>query len=264
MLYTQAGQFCSACFTYLAPMSTPSLYGLIGYALEHSYSPAYFKKKFADEQVDAVYRAFPISKIQQLPELLEEYPDIKGLNVTIPYKEEVMAYMDDVDADAAIIKAVNCVKVIDGKRIGYNTDIIGFAKSLQPLLKPYMTKALILGSGGASKAAKFVLDRSGIEFKVVSRTGQGNVVTYADVTEEVIAYHHLIINTTPLGMYPGVESAPGIPYDALTDKHLLFDMVYNPQETTFMKNGVQKGATVKNGLEMLELQAEASWMIWNS
>lgn len=244
-------------------MSTPPLYGLIGFPLEHSFSPGYFKKKFADEEINASYRAFPIGKIEQFGKLLEEYPDIKGLNVTIPYKEEVITYVDDIDPDAATTKAINCIRIVDGKTIGYNTDIIGFAQSLSPLLKPHMSQALILGSGGASKAARFVLNKLDISFKIVSRTAQENFLTYADVTEEVIAEYPLIINTTPLGMHPHTDSFPDIPYYAITDKHLLFDMVYNPAETIFLRNGKEKGAAVMNGQQMLELQAEASWKVWN-
>lgn len=245
-------------------MSDVALYGLIGFPLEHSFSPEYFKKKFAAEGISAEYRAFPLGKIQQYKQLLEEFPTLKGLNITIPYKEEVIQYIDEVDADAAITKAVNCIRFADGKSIGYNTDVIGFAQSLKPLLQPHMSKALVLGSGGASKAVRFVLDKLGIEFTVVSRIENEAFVAYKDVTDKVIEEHPLIINTTPLGMHPDVASYPEIPYYALTDKHLLYDVVYNPAETKFMQFGKEHGAQVKNGQEMLEMQAEASWLIWNS
>lgn len=239
------------------------LYGLIGYPLEHSFSPAYFKKKFERENIDAEYRLFSLSSIVQLKALLEEYSSLHGLNVTIPYKEDVLSYVDELDADAAIVRAVNCIRIADGHTIGYNTDITGFKQSLAPLLKPYMDKALVLGSGGSSKAVHFVLNKLGIAYSIVSRTEQEGVISYKTLTDKIIEEHKLIINTTPLGMYPNVEQFPELPYHAIGREHVLFDLVYNPEETKFLELGRKQGAVTQNGLEMLELQAEASWQVWN-
>lgn len=245
-------------------MSDVQLYGLIGFPLEHSFSPDYFKKKFAAEGIGAEYKLFPISNIQQYRQLLEEYPAVKGLNVTIPYKEEVIQYIDNIDTDAEQVKAVNCIHFSEGKSVGYNTDIIGFAQSLSPLLESHMDKALVLGSGGSSKAVRFVLDKLGINYKIVSRKAADEFLAYADVTDDLIEEYKLIINTTPLGMSPNAEEYPELPYYALGDKHLLFDLIYNPAETKFLQFGKQHGAQIQNGMQMLELQAEASWLIWNS
>lgn len=245
-------------------MSEQPLYGLIGFPLTHSFSPAYFKNKFEQEHINAEYRSFPISNVQQLNNLLEEYPNLKGLNVTIPYKEEVIPYLYELDPNAAAIKAVNCIHIVSGKTIGYNTDIIGFANSLSPLLLPYMDKALILGSGGAAKAVRFVLDKLGIAHNTVSRSGKEQLLSYTDITDEIIETHPLIINTTPLGMHPNEDNYPEIPYYAMSEQHLVFDLVYNPTKTKFLQFGEQHGATIQNGLPMLQMQADASWQIWNS
>ncbi|MCB0696188.1 MAG: shikimate dehydrogenase [Chitinophagaceae bacterium] len=244
-------------------MSSKALYGLIGYPLEHSFSPAYFSDKFRLENLNAEYRTFPISAIEDLPILLQQYPRLKGLNVTIPYKETVLSFLDALDPDAAVIGAVNCISFAGGKKTGYNTDVIGFRNSLSPLLQPYMTHALVLGSGGASKAVKFVLQQLGIDYNVVSRTKNTGYITYKDVDARMITENTLIVNTTPLGMYPTINDRPGIPYEALTNRHLLFDLIYNPEATLFLQSGAKHGAMIKNGKEMLQLQAEASWTIWN-
>lgn len=239
-----------------------ALYGLIGYPLSHSFSPAYFNNKFATENIDARYDAYAIPSVEDLKTLLLEHPQLKGFNVTIPYKERVLPLLYETDAAAREIGAVNCIKIEVGKLIGYNTDHIGFAESLKPLLQPQHTHALILGTGGAAKAVMFALSQLDIEYKIVSRTGGD--MQYADVDEEIMDKYRLIINTTPLGMYPAINTAPEIPYQFIDSSHLLYDLVYNPEETLFLQKGKQQGATIKNGYEMLILQAEASWQIWNT
>ncbi|MFN4246467.1 MAG: shikimate dehydrogenase [Flavipsychrobacter sp.] len=239
-----------------------ALYGLIGYPLSHSFSPAYFNNKFATENIDGRYDAYAIPSVEDLKTLLQEHPQLKGLNVTIPYKEQVLPLLNEIDAAAREIGAVNCIKIEVGKLIGYNTDHIGFVESLKPLLQPQHTHALILGTGGAAKAVMYALKQLGIKHKTVSRIGGD--MQYADVDEEIMDKYRLIINTTPLGMYPAINTAPEIPYQFIDSSHLLYDLVYNPEETLFLKKGKQKGATIKNGYEMLILQAEASWQIWNT
>ena len=241
-----------------------ALYGLIGYPLSHSFSAGFFNRKFADEGTDAEYLTFPIASITEFPGLLQNNTGLRGLNVTIPYKEAVIACLNDVDNVAAQIGAVNCITIRQGRLKGYNTDVIGFEKSLLPLLQPQHNAALVLGTGGASKAVTFVLRKLGIPYQCVSRSGAEHVITYSELTPDIISSHRLIINTTPLGMFPDVSNSPAIPYSALTTDHLLFDLVYNPAETLFLLNGRATGATTKNGLEMLELQALAAWEIWNN
>ena len=240
-----------------------NVYGIIGYPLGHSFSPAYFSRKFAAEHIHATYRLFPLEKIELFPFLLADNPDIMGLSVTIPYKEEVISYLDDIDKNAAGIGAVNCIVVKDGRTKGHNTDIIGFENSLLPLLQAGHKKALVLGTGGSSKAVRYVLEKFQINYISVSRSGGQGLFAYEELSPEIIKDHTLIINTTPLGMYPDTQLFPSLPYYAITDKHLLFDLIYNPTETVFLKLGKQHGAIIKNGYEMLEIQAEASWDIWN-
>lgn len=239
-----------------------ALYGLIGYPLSHSFSPAYFNNKFVTENIDARYDAYAIPFVEDLKTLLQEHPQLKGLNVTIPYKEQVLPLLYETDVAAREIGAVNCIKIEQGKLIGYNTDHIGFAESLKPLLHPQHIHALILGTGGAAKAVMYALSQFDIEYKIVSRTGGD--MQYVDVDKVTMDKYKLIINTTPLGMYPAIDIAPEIPYEYLTKEHLLYDLVYNPEETLFLQKGKQQGATIKNGYEMLILQAEASWQIWNT
>ncbi len=243
--------------------SMAAQYGLIGYPLTHSFSPEWFSEKFAAEGIDAVYKAYPLENIESLNDLLANYP-LKGLNVTIPYKKDVVEFLDHISPAVEKIGAVNCIDIRNGKRYGYNTDVIGFERSLTPLLQPQHTKALILGTGGAAQAVKYVLEELGIKHQSISRNKSEDTLTYEDITEEIIAQHPLIINTTPLGMLPDTDVAPAIPYQALTEKHLLYDLIYNPAETKFLHLGKSHGATIKNGHEMLILQAEASWEIWNS
>lgn len=250
-------------------LSDQKIYGLIGYPLTHSFSQNFFNKKFEAEGINARYMNFELPDIGDLMEVVSEYPALSGLNVTIPYKEQVLPYLDEIDEDAARIGAVNVVKFIRGKGgdlkfKGYNSDIIGFSDSIAPLLNPRRSKALVLGTGGASKAVVRGLENLGVQSTLVSRSPREGVITYADITLEVMAEHLVIVNTTPLGMYPHVDECPDIPYDCLTKEHLCYDLLYNPDVTLFMSKAAQQGAETKNGLEMLLLQAFASWNIWNS
>lgn len=243
-------------------------FGLIGFPLGHSFSRNYFNKKFANEHIDAEYVNFEIPTIQDLKHVIDDEPDIHGLNVTIPYKQQVIPYLDDLDPAAKEIGAVNVIKFIrepqkELKLVGYNSDLIGFMQSIQPLLKPHHQKALILGTGGASKAVIYGLRKFGIQSVFVSRTKKEGMLTYEELTPEVMQAHTVIVNSTPVGMFPHTDACPAIPYDCLTSQHLLFDLVYNPDETLFMKKGAAQGAVTKNGLEMLELQAIGAWNIWN-
>lgn len=242
------------------------LFGLIGYPLSHSFSKNYFTQKFeAERHADCRYELFPIANIQKLPELLQQHPDLVGLNVTIPYKQQVLAYLNDNSGLPDTLQACNCIRIRNGLLEGFNTDVIGFEGSLAPLLQPQHERALVLGNGGASQAVMYVLQKLGIPFEVVSRKlHEGSTMTYDDLNFSVIRHHQLIINTTPLGTFPNVQECPPIPYDALTEKHLLYDLVYNPEITTFMAQGSARGAEVKSGYDMLVGQAEAAWRIWNT
>jgi len=237
--------------------------GLIGYPLSHSFSKKHFTEKFKKEKlIDFAYELFPLENINLLPQLLEKYPNLLGFNITIPYKEQVLKYLDDVDEDALAIGAVNTVKIKDGKLTGYNTDVYGFEQSLQPLLSAHHKNALILGTGGASKAVVFVCKKLKINYTFVSRTPSQNQLNYSDLSQLVIQNNSIIVNTTPVGTYPNIENSPNIPYHYLTDKHFLYDLVYNPAESEFLKQGKARGAITKNGLEMLFLQAEKAWKLW--
>ena len=242
------------------------LYGLIGYPLIHSFSQNYFNQKFEAEGIDAKYVNFEIADIGELMEVVSENANLCGLNVTIPYKEQVIPYLDEVDEDAAKIGAVNVIKFIRGKNSlkfkGYNSDIIGFCDSLKPLLKPEHKKALILGTGGAAKAVYHGLLNLGIEPMYVSRSKRDGMLTYGDLSAAVMNEYKVIVNATPLGMYPHVDECPNIPYHLLTPSHLCYDLLYNPDVTLFMKRAEEQGAAIKNGLEMLLLQAFAAWNIW--
>ncbi len=241
----------------------PASYGLIGYPLAQSFSAAYFSKKFAAEHIDASFEAFPLADIKEFPALLRELPSLRGLSVTIPHKTSVIPFLDAVDSTAKEIGAVNSICIKNGFTKGYNTDIIGFEQSLRPLLRSHHTHALVLGTGGASKAVCYVLKKLGISYLKVSRSKRDDTITYDELNPALIQSHTLIINTSPLGMYPVVDACPQLPYPSLGPQHLLYDLIYNPAETKFLLSGKQYGATIKNGLEMLELQAEASWKIWN-
>lgn len=244
------------------------LYGLIGAQLSYSFSKKYFGEKFTNEQrTDSFYELFPIPKITDIDQLIDQHPNLRGLNVTIPYKEQVFDFLDKINQDAAEIGAVNTIKIIDGKRIGFNTDHYGFRKSLLEMVpagEKLPTRALVLGTGGAAKAITYVLKKERIEFLKVSRTAGTDKITYEDLTEEIIKDHLLIINTTPLGTFPNITSLPNLPYKALTEKHYLYDLVYNPAETAFLSQGNRVGAKINNGLKMLSLQAEKAWEIWNN
>lgn len=256
-------------------------YGLIGYPLTHSFSKKYFTEKFLREGLDSYqYELYPLANLSDLPELINSIPDLCGLNVTVPHKIGVMFYLDKVDPAAKEIDAVNCIKIVNHQPVeaffsgelssmqvrleGYNTDAYAFEKSLKPLLKKYHHKALILGTGGASRAVAYVLEKLGISFKKVSRRAIGKQLSYKNLTEEILNDYLLIINTSPVGTAPNIEECPDIPYEFLSSKHLLYDLVYNPAETEFLKRGKARGSAIKNGLEMLHLQAEKSWEIWNS
>lgn len=242
-------------------------YGLIGYPLKHSFSISYFNEKFKSEDIDAQYVNFEIPSINDFPEVIEANPDLVGLNVTIPYKEKIISYLDEIDKEALPIGAVNVIKIIRKKGkvklIGYNSDIIGFSRSIEPLLEPHHQKALILGTGGAAKAVYHGLKNLGVKSTYVTRHAKPGMLTYEELTPEIMAEYTVVINCTPVGMYPKVDECPNIPYGSLTPNHLLYDLLYNPDTTLFMKKGAAKGATVKNGLEMLLLQAFAAWEIWN-
>lgn len=241
-------------------------YGLIGYPLGHSFSINYFNEKFQNEHIDAVYENYEIPSIESLPEILDSTPNLKGLNVTIPYKERVIGYLDEISPEASAIGAVNVIKVIHkGKKIflkGFNSDVIGFTKSIEPLLLPVHKKALILGTGGASKAINFGLKSLKLETKFVSRFAKPDAIRYKDITPEMLQEYKVIVNCTPCGMYPHADECPLLPYVAMDSNTLLYDLIYNPDETLFMKKGKEKGAVTKNGLEMLLLQAFASWRFW--
>ncbi len=242
-------------------------YGLIGYPLGHSFSISYFNEKFANEGIDAQYINFEIPTIEALPEVLASNPELKGLNVTIPYKEKVIPYLDNVSPEARAIGAVNVIRVThkgnDVELKGFNSDVIGFTKSIESMLEKYHKKALILGTGGASKAINYGLRSLGLETVYVSRYERPDTIQYDKITPEVVQEYNVIVNCTPVGMYPHTEECPQLPYEAMDSHNILYDLIYNPDETMFMRRGAEFGANVKNGLEMLLLQAFASWEFWN-
>jgi shikimate dehydrogenase len=264
-------------------MAQKKVYGLIGYPLSHSFSKTYFADKFEKEKIeDHEYELLPIESADHLQKLLHDHPELCGLNVTIPHKIEIMRQMDWIDSDAKEVGAVNCIRISsespvmaaftgevgvqghDFRLEGFNTDIYGFEMALTPLLGSAHTSALVLGNGGAARAVKYVLDKLGISYTIVSRKPSDNAIVYQDLTAEHVADSKLIINTTPLGTSPNINDCPPIPYEAITSAHLLFDLIYNPEQTLFLSKGLEKGATIKNGYEMLVLQAEKAWEIWNS
>jgi shikimate dehydrogenase len=259
-------------------------FGLIGYPLGHSFSEKYFSEKFINEGLeDHKYELFPLQNLSDFLKLLKEEQELCGLNVTIPHKIGVMYYLDEVDPVAKEVDAVNCIKftkknpvksIFSGELCtmtdnkpqlkGFNTDVYGFELSLRPLLEPQHKKALILGNGGAARAVKYVLEKLKIDYKFVSRKPLAGMLAYKDITAATLKEYKIIINSSPVGTFPNTDEAPDIPYEFLDNKHLLYDLIYNPAETTFLKKGKEKGAKVKNGYEMLELQALKSWEIWNS
>ena len=246
------------------------LYGIIGYPLAQSASPSFFNKKFEDEGIDARYIPFEIESTDELPQIIERYPNLCGFNVTIPHKLNVMQHLAGISDEAKAINAVNVVKVTrdnNGKAQlwGYNSDVIGFSRSIEPLLCTHHRKALVLGTGGASKAIVYALEKLGIEVQQVSRNANSQAIAYKDITPEIIHSHTVIVNCTPLGMVGhGIDQCPDIPYPLIGKEHLLYDIVYNPENTRFLQKGAAQGAVTKSGYEMWYLQALASWEIWNS
>ena len=242
-------------------------YGLIGYPLGHSFSISYFNEKFENEGISAVYEKFEIPTIENFLEVVETNPELRGLNVTIPYKQKVMSYLDYISPEARAIGAVNVIRIErkGSKTIlkGYNSDVIGFTQSIEPLLEAHHKRALILGTGGSSKAINYGLRSLGLETVFVSRYERPDTIQYDKITPEVVKEYNVIVNCTPCGMYPRSEECPLLPYEAMDSRNLLYDLIYNPDTTLFMRKGAQHGATVKNGLEMLLLQAFASWEFWN-
>ena len=242
-------------------------YGLIGFPLGHSFSVSFFNEKFTNENINARYINFEIPQIDELPEILASNPELKGLNVTIPSQQKVISYLDDISPEAKSIGAVNVIRITHkGKNPilkGFNSDVIGFTRSIEPMLEKFHKKALILGTGGASKAIEYGLNTLGLETLFVSRTKRDGCITYDEVTPELVKEYNVIVNCTPVGMYPKADSCPDLPYEAMGSHNILYDLIYNPDETLFMKKGAEHGATTKNGLEMLLLQAFASWDFWN-
>jgi shikimate dehydrogenase len=242
------------------------VYGLIGYPLIQSFSKKYFTEKFKAEGLsNSLFELFPLNSIREFPAVIQNSNNLQGLAVTIPYKEQVIRFLDETDNAVDVIKAVNCIKITNGKLKGYNTDITGFERSFVPLLQPHHTKALILGSGGASKAVQFVLNKVHIPFLIVTRqqTSLPAGINYEMITEQILHDYPVIINCSPVGMVPNEDTKPLLPYHAVTPRNFLYDLVYKPEETLFLKEGKAKGALVKNGFEMLIIQAEENWRIWN-
>ncbi len=240
------------------------IFGLIGKNIDYSFSRTYFNQKFSSEKIETIYKNFDLSDINEFPKLLRDNPDIKGFNVTIPYKEVIIPFLDELDATAKEIGAVNTIKIKpDGTLIGYNTDFFGFSEALKPYLKPNHTKALILGTGGASKAVSYALQKLGVLVTSVSRSKSSQNFIYSELTPAIMEEYTLIINCTPLGTFPNIEQYPQIPTQFLTPKHLVFDLIYNPSHTKLMKLALNQNAEVTNGLAMLESQAEKAWEIWN-
>ncbi len=240
-------------------------FGLIGKTLKHSFSKDFFAKKFTDSHIsNCVYDAFELPSIAELPALISTHAGLEGLNVTIPYKEQVIPFLSRKNKIVAEIGACNCIKIVDGQLHGYNTDVVGFKNSLEPQLKPQHQKALVLGTGGAAKAVHYALKELGIAYLSVSRRKEAGGLGYEDLNDKILEQYLLIINTTPLGMFPNTNEAPAIPYEWITPQHFLFDLIYNPAKTRFLELGEKKGAQIANGYEMLVLQAEESWRIWNT
>ncbi|PRX49612.1 shikimate dehydrogenase family protein [Salegentibacter salegens] len=237
-------------------------FGLIGKNISYSFSRTYFTEKFKKENIEAEYQNFDLENLKEFRDVIKETPNLQGLNVTIPYKQEIISYLDELAPEAKEIGAVNTINVNGNKLIGHNTDYIGFSESLKPLLKEHHKKALILGTGGASKAVAYALKKFDIAYKFVSRSSGEGKLGYDNLSEEIMKEYTLIINTTPLGTFPDVDVNPQIPFQHINEKHLVYDLIYNPRTTKLMASAQAKGATVTNGLKMLELQAESAWKIW--
>lgn len=239
-------------------------FGLIGRNISYSFSKGYFADKFKNQNiVDTVYDVFDLQHIEEVKKVFE-IPNLKGFNVTIPYKQEIIPYLDELSPEAKKIGAVNTVLIHNGKRIGYNTDCVGFQNSIQPLLQPHHQKALVLGFGGAAKAIIYVLDQLHLPYQIVSREKNETNITYEELDQEILKEFQVIINCSPVGTFPNIDQAPQLPYQFITSKHLLYDLIYNPEVTLFLQKGLKNGAVIKNGYEMLVLQAEKSWEIWNN
>lgn len=242
-----------------------SRFGLIGKNIDYSFSKKYFSQKFERENLPHSYENFDIQSIAYFQNIISETPNLKGLNVTIPYKEEIIPLLDNLDEDAKEIGAVNTIKISDDKKLtGYNTDHFGFRKSLESFLPLQQKTALILGTGGASKAVAYALEKLGFQFQFVSRNESLNMLQYSSLNQTIIESHLLLINCTPVGTFPNIADCPPIPYHFLTENHVLFDLIYNPAETEFLKQGKANSAKITNGLKMLEMQADKAWEIWNS
>lgn len=238
-------------------------YGLVGYPLRHSFSKKYFTKKFQKERISAVFHTYSINTINLLYTVTPPNHKLSGLSVTHPFKESIIRFLNSVDPLVAEIRACNCVKFMGDKSIGYNTDVIGFEKSLIRKLKPHHNRALILGTGGAARAVEWVFKKLGIPSQMVSRTKEEGRLIYSELDEAIIREHKLIVNCTPVGNFPDVELCPDIPYQYLDNTHFLYDLIYNPEKPLFLQKGEEKGALIENGYQMLIIQAEASWRIWN-
>jgi len=238
-------------------------FGLVGKTLSHSFSKDYFQKKFAELHIQDTYENFELSSIEEIKRLLSD-ESLSGLNVTIPYKEAVIPFLDVLDPIAKAISSVNTIAFRDGQTVGYNTDITGFENSLKPFLEHGMDRALILGTGGASKAVAYVLRKIGLDILFVSRNPSGeNQISYEDCNANAVKWHRLIVNTTPVGTSPNITESPAIAYEGITENHLMYDLIYNPAKTQFLAEGKERGASIQNGLSMLKIQAEKSWEIWN-
>lgn len=240
-------------------------FGLIGYPLSHSFSKKYFTQKFAEEGIhNCNYELYPIASINEFPALLQEVKGLEGINVTIPYKEAVLPFLDEQTAAVQEIGACNCIHIKDGKLIGHNTDVTGFRQSIEPFLQPHHQQALILGTGGAAKAVAWVFKQLGIRFQIVSRKKTATTISYDELDAAMMQTVELVINTTPLGMQPNVLDKPSLPYHCINNRFLCYDLIYNPEKTRFLQLAEEQGATIKNGADMLLIQAEESWKIWNS
>lgn len=239
-------------------------FGLIGFPLSHSFSAGYFTEKFRVLNLDDhEYNLYPLEQIDHVRLLFQTYQDFVGLNVTIPYKESIIPYLDNLDISAQEIGAVNCIKIQEGIKTGYNTDYIGFMQSIQNKIDVINKHAIVLGSGGASKAVTYALEQLGFTYLIISRNGGSGKLSYSELTSETIAMAGLIVNTTPLGMFPEIDKYPELPFDAMHKNQIVYDLIYNPAETLFLQKAKSKGSELMNGLAMLELQAEAGWEIWN-
>ncbi len=242
------------------------IYGLIGHSLSHSFSEKYFSEKFQKQNItDCVYENFELKELNNEIPSLKNLPGLSGLNITIPYKTEIISFLDELTDDCKEMNACNCIKIKSGKWIGHNTDVIGFEKSFLPHLKKYHKKALILGTGGASKAVAFVLKKLGIDFLQVSRNkkNSSSAIDYDDISKEILQQYNIVINTTPAGMFPDIDAYPNLPYQYISDKNYFFDLIYNPAKTLFLTKAEEKGSVIANGEKMLIIQAEESWKIWN-